>query len=83
MDKVFNKRLAGTKIGAKLNYQAHCQQEEDTGELWEKASLCGFTFNIVKLKLVDEAQFTAKDPLLKSQVKQAEKKGQKEGKPIS
>uniref|UniRef100_A0A669D846 Sulfotransferase n=1 Tax=Oreochromis niloticus TaxID=8128 RepID=A0A669D846_ORENI len=25
MDEVFNKRLAGTKIGAKLNYQAHCQ----------------------------------------------------------
>lgn len=30
-----------------------------------KASLCGFTFNIVKLKLVEEAQFTAQRPTVK------------------
>ncbi|XP_053189522.1 sulfotransferase 6B1 [Scomber japonicus] len=25
MDEVFNKRLAGTRLGAKLNYQLYCQ----------------------------------------------------------
>ncbi|KAG7232185.1 hypothetical protein INR49_009463 [Caranx melampygus] len=25
MDKAFNKHLAGTRLGAKLNYQLHCQ----------------------------------------------------------